>query len=170
MNPVTTWPKRVLLHCLDTHLRQSCKKKPTPKLNLSSFSNLFSVADLVPRSAPPHNKPPTLHRARNRVMALGAIDTATAMASREGGVMSCSSDARTGPSSLGHCSPSGPADLLVAIEGGVGPATAPGQAGLLECFAWVCIRDPHTGELRDNLGQVVSALHLVFSIVMDYAA
>ncbi|GFR46217.1 hypothetical protein Agub_g7760 [Astrephomene gubernaculifera] len=36
-------------------------------------------------------------------------------------------------------------DLLVAIEGGVGPAEAPGQAGRLECFAWVCATDPQTG-------------------------
>ncbi|GLC47129.1 hypothetical protein PLESTB_000602600 [Pleodorina starrii] len=40
---------------------------------------------------------------------------------------------------------SGGSDLLVAIEGGVGSAEAPGQAGALECFAWVCVRDPHTG-------------------------
>lgn len=36
-------------------------------------------------------------------------------------------------------------DLVVAIEGGVGPAGL-GQAGILECFAWVCAMDPHTGE------------------------
>ncbi|KAG2486688.1 hypothetical protein HYH03_014617 [Edaphochlamys debaryana] len=35
-------------------------------------------------------------------------------------------------------------DLVLAIEGGVGPS-AQGQAGPVECFAWVCVRCPVTG-------------------------
>ncbi|KXZ41004.1 hypothetical protein GPECTOR_1005g272 [Gonium pectorale] len=37
------------------------------------------------------------------------------------------------------------AALVVAIEGGVGRSSGPGSAGSLECFAWVCVRDPVTG-------------------------
>ncbi|KAG2441628.1 hypothetical protein HXX76_003248 [Chlamydomonas incerta] len=69
----------------------------------------------------PHGDEETLAGARNRVAALSDIINAGGSGD---GILDC--------------------DLVVAIEGGVGPAGL-GQAGILECFAWVCAMDPHTG-------------------------
>ncbi|KAG2451926.1 hypothetical protein HYH02_003701 [Chlamydomonas schloesseri] len=69
----------------------------------------------------PHGDEETLAGARNRVAALSDIINAGGSGD---GILEC--------------------DLVVAIEGGVGPAGL-GQAGILECFAWVCAMDPHTG-------------------------
>ncbi|GIL48163.1 hypothetical protein Vafri_4855 [Volvox africanus] len=94
----------------------------------------------------PYGDQETLAGARNRVAALcctataAGVSIATAQNSRMPPPTEAIASSLSDPEGL---SPG--ADLLVAIEGGVGNAKAPGQAGALECFAWVCVRDPYTG-------------------------
>ncbi|GIL74823.1 hypothetical protein Vretimale_2412 [Volvox reticuliferus] len=96
----------------------------------------------------PYGDEETLAGARNRVAVLSCAATATglsiatATAAENSKIPPSAATAASLPRPEG-LSPS--ADLLVAIEGGVGTAKAPGQAGALECFAWVCVRDPYTG-------------------------
>ncbi|EFJ46655.1 hypothetical protein VOLCADRAFT_105402 [Volvox carteri f. nagariensis] len=92
----------------------------------------------------PRGDEETLKGARNRVSALSASVTTTTTTAPE------TTTTATRTPAAASCDNScggdgGVIDLMVSIEGGVGPATAPGQAGVLECFAWVCVRDPHTG-------------------------
>ncbi|GLI69489.1 hypothetical protein VaNZ11_014122 [Volvox africanus] len=93
----------------------------------------------------PYGDQETLAGARARVAALCCTANATGVS------IATAQNSRSPPSvatasTLSDTEGLSPgADLVIAIEGGVGNAKAPGQAGALECFAWVCVRDPYTG-------------------------